>query len=59
MSASRSDWRSIAAFVLLILIWAYNWIVMKVALQEAGPVTVFVFAHRGRVGEFVWGDVGA
>lgn len=39
MSASRSDWRSIAAFVLLILIWAYNWIVMKVALQEAGPVT--------------------
>ncbi|AUN94499.1 DMT family transporter [Pseudazoarcus pumilus] len=38
MSESRRAWPALAAFVLLSLIWGYNWVVMKKVLQFADPV---------------------
>jgi drug/metabolite transporter (DMT)-like permease len=33
-----ADTRSLAAFTVLALIWGYNWVVMKVALRDSGPI---------------------
>lgn len=33
----RTDTRAVAALSFLTLAWGYNWVVMKVALQDAGP----------------------
>src|SRR5690606_24931686 len=38
MSEVRRAWPALAAFVLLSLIWGYNWVVMKKVLQFADPV---------------------
>jgi drug/metabolite transporter (DMT)-like permease len=36
-SRTQSQRFAIAVFAVLVLIWGYNWIVMKVALRSAGP----------------------
>ena len=42
---------SVAALILLALIWGYNWVVMKIALRDCGP---FAFAAlRSMLGAFV------
>ncbi len=38
MSGAHRAWPAVAAFVLLSLIWGYNWVVMKKVLQFADPV---------------------
>lgn len=38
MSGTHRAWPAVAAFVLLSLIWGYNWVVMKKVLQFADPV---------------------
>ncbi|HEX4299288.1 MAG TPA: DMT family transporter [Gammaproteobacteria bacterium] len=40
-SHSKPDQAALASLAVLTLIWGYNWVVMKLALQYAGP---FVFA---------------
>lgn len=35
---SSSNTGPLAAFVVMALIWGYNWVVMKIALQYAGPL---------------------
>jgi drug/metabolite transporter (DMT)-like permease len=42
---------AVAAFILLALIWGYNWVVMKIALRDCGPITFA--ALRSMLGAFV------
>jgi drug/metabolite transporter (DMT)-like permease len=55
-SAARSSMTGpIAAFVLMALLWGYNWVVMKIALQYSGPLDFA--AWRGGLGVlllFAW-----
>jgi drug/metabolite transporter (DMT)-like permease len=47
-SASRTIAGPIAAFVFMALLWGYNWVVMKIALQYCGPLDFA--ALRGGLG---------
>lgn len=47
MKSSRRDWLALTALALLALIWGYNWVAMKVALEYAPP---FPFAAMRGLG---------
>jgi len=47
MSRSLSDKAALAAFALLVMIWGYNWVVMKIALQYSGALDFAVLRSLG------------
>ncbi|MDQ2069693.1 DMT family transporter [Natronospira bacteriovora] len=44
---SRSDYGAIAAFALLTLVWGYNWVVMKIALDYSSALDFAVLRSLG------------
>jgi len=47
MPRQLSDKGAIAAFALLVLIWGYNWVVMKIALEYSGALDFAILRSLG------------
>ncbi|MCP1728261.1 drug/metabolite transporter (DMT)-like permease [Natronospira proteinivora] len=47
MSRTLADKGALAAFVLLVVVWGYNWVVMKIALQYSGALDFAVLRSLG------------